>query len=119
MIVTAEDRGEIRQHLIELLAVRARRERGVLGSLELRCRDELHRSCDLLDIPDGADPAPDVTLASHVEPQQVGDLPLLVDRRSTISARRSADRCGPVLVLTDGQRFERFGGFRWASRPVR
>ena len=65
VVLAAEDRREVGQDLVELLAVRPRRERRVLGALELRRGDELHRPRDLLDVLHGADAAPDVTLASH------------------------------------------------------
>ena len=65
VVLAAEDRREVGQDLIELLAVGPRRERRVLGALELRRGHELHRPRDLLDVLHGADPAPDVALASH------------------------------------------------------
>jgi hypothetical protein len=66
MGLRVEDRGEVGDDLVDLLAVRAGGERRVLGALELRRGDELHRPRDLLDVLDGADAPPDVALAGHV-----------------------------------------------------
>jgi hypothetical protein len=60
-----EDGREVGEDLVDLLAVGAAGERGVLGALELRRGDELHRPRDLLDVLDGADAPPDVALARH------------------------------------------------------
>ena len=57
---------QVGEDLVELLAVRPRGERRVLGALELRRSHELHRPGDLLDVPDGTDAAPDLALAGHV-----------------------------------------------------
>ena len=65
VLLAAEDGREVRDDLLELVRVGAGGERGVLGALELRCSDELHRAGDLLDVLDGADPSPDVALAGH------------------------------------------------------
>ena len=65
MVLGAEDRGKIGEDLVELLGVRPRGERRLLGAAELRGGHELHRPRDLLDVADGADAAPDVALASH------------------------------------------------------
>ena len=65
VILAAEDGGEVGEDLVDLLAVGPRRERRVLGALQLRRRNELHRPRDLLDVPDGADPAPDISLGCH------------------------------------------------------
>ena len=40
-------------------------ERRVLGALQLGRGHELHRPGDLLDVPDGGDPPPDLALAGH------------------------------------------------------
>ena len=63
MVLAAEHRGEVGQDLVELLAVGPRRQRRVLGALQLRRRHELHRAGDLLDVLDRADAAPDIPLA--------------------------------------------------------
>ena len=65
MVLLPEDGGQVGQDLIELLAVRAGGQRGVLGALQLGRRDELHGAGDLLDVLDGADPSPDIALTSH------------------------------------------------------
>ena len=65
MVLAAQDGGQVGQDLVELLGVRPRRQRRVLGTLELARGDELHRPGDLLDVLDRADPAPDVALTSH------------------------------------------------------
>ena len=65
MILATQDGRQVGQDLVELLGVRPRGERGVLGALELARGDELHRPSDLLDVLHRADPASDVALASH------------------------------------------------------
>ena len=65
MLLAAEDGREVRQHLVDLLRVRARSERRVLGALELGRGHELHRPGDLADVANGADPAPNFPLTSH------------------------------------------------------
>ena len=60
VVLAAEHGGEVGEDLVELLAVRPRRERRVLGALQLRRGHELHRPRDLLDVADGADAAPDI-----------------------------------------------------------
>ena len=45
-----QDRGEVRDDLVELLAVGTRGQRGLLGPAQLGGRDELHRPGDLLDV---------------------------------------------------------------------
>jgi hypothetical protein len=66
MVLGTEHGGEIRKHLVDLLAVRPRREGRVLGAPELRGRNKLHRPRDLLDVANRADPAPDVALTGHL-----------------------------------------------------
>jgi hypothetical protein len=68
MVVGPEDGREVGEDLVDLLGVRARGERRVLGALELRRGDELHRAGDLLDVLHGADPAPDIALGCHQWP---------------------------------------------------
>ena len=58
--------GLLGEDLVELVAVRPRRERGVLGATELGGSHELHRAGDLLDVSDRPDAAPDLTLTGHV-----------------------------------------------------
>ena len=66
VVLAAEHRREIGQHLVDHVAVRPRRQRRVLGALQLRRGDELHRPRDLLDVADGADPPPDVALSRPI-----------------------------------------------------
>ena len=56
MVRLVQDRGEVRDHLVELLAVGTRGQRRLLGPAQLGGRDELHRPGDLLDVLGGADP---------------------------------------------------------------
>ena len=75
MLVAAEDRREVGQDLVDLLAVRPRGERRVLGALQLGRGHELHRPGDLLDVlgPTSPDPRwPDVALARHAGSPLVG-----------------------------------------------
>ena len=65
MVFAAEHGGEVGQDLVDHVAVRTSRQRRVLGTLQLRGSNELHRPRDLLDVPDGADPPPDITLGRH------------------------------------------------------
>ena len=60
MVLAAEDRRHVREDLVDLLAVRPRRERRVLGAPQLRRSHELHRPRDLLDVLRRRDPPPDV-----------------------------------------------------------
>src|SRR5207249_3728384 len=69
VVVTGEDRGQVGQDLVELLAVWPGREGRILGALQFRRRHELHGARDLLDVLDGSDPAPDIALASHATPR--------------------------------------------------
>ena len=66
MLLAAEHGRDVREHLVELVRVRPRLERGVLGTLQLRGSHELHRAGDLLDVRDRADAASDLALAGHV-----------------------------------------------------
>ena len=52
VVLAAEHGREVGEDLVDLLAVRPRRERRVLGALQLRRRHELHRAGDLLDVLD-------------------------------------------------------------------
>ena len=65
MVLIGEHRGDVRQDLVELVAVGARLEGRVLGTLELGRSHELHRAGDLLDVLDRADAASDLALAGH------------------------------------------------------
>ena len=65
VVLAAEDRRDVREDLVDLLAVRAGREGRVLGAPELRRRHELHGARDLLDVLGRVDPPPDIPLASH------------------------------------------------------
>ncbi len=65
MVVAAEHGREVRQDLVDLVRVRSRRERGVLGALQLRRGDELHRARDLLDVAHRRNAASDLALAWH------------------------------------------------------
>ena len=62
----AEHGREVGQDLVDLVGVRARLERRVLGALELRGSHELHRPGDLLDVAHGRDAASDLALAGHL-----------------------------------------------------
>ena len=50
VVVAAEDRGQVGEDLVDLLAVGPRREGRVLGALQLGRGHELHRPRDLLDV---------------------------------------------------------------------
>ena len=65
MVLGVQHRGGVREDLVELLAVRPRLERRVLGALELGGRHELHRARDLLDVADRSDASPDLALTGH------------------------------------------------------
>ena len=91
VVLAAQDGGEVGEDLVELLAVRPRGERRVLGALQLRRGHELHRPGDLLDVPDGADPPPDIALASHCEPSTRGARTRARTRRSASAARLDGD----------------------------
>ena len=65
MLIAAQHRGEIGQNLVDLVGVRPRLERRVLGTFQLRRGDKLHRSRDLLDVADRRDAPPDLALTGH------------------------------------------------------
>ncbi len=65
MLIGGQHGRQIGEDLVQLLAVGPRLEGRVLGSLQLRCRHELHRTGDLLDVLDRADAASDLALAGH------------------------------------------------------
>ena len=66
-MLLAQDGGQVGKDLIQLGAVGPSRERGVLGTLELRGGHELHRARDLLDVAHRGDAAPDLALAGHLD----------------------------------------------------
>ena len=87
VLVAAEDDGEVGEDLVELLAVRPGMERRVLGALQLRRGDELHRPRDLLDVADRGYSPPDLALAGHLGEEALAELAeRLVELR--LSARR-------------------------------
>ena len=65
VVLLAEHRGQIGEHLVHLVRVGPRLERGVLGALQLRRRHELHRAGDLLDVAHRAYAASDLALAGQ------------------------------------------------------
>ena len=65
MVLAAEHAGEVGEDLVELLGVRPRGERRLLGALELRRGHELHRPGDLLDVLRRLDSPTNIALASH------------------------------------------------------
>ena len=65
MLVAVEDRGEVREDLVQLVPVGPRLEGRVLGTLQLRGSHELHRTGDLLDVLHRPDAASDLALAGH------------------------------------------------------
>jgi hypothetical protein len=65
VLIAAENRGQVGQDLVELVAVGAGVEGRFLGALELGRGDELHRPGDLLDVLHRPDTAANVPLTSH------------------------------------------------------
>ena len=65
VLLVVDDGGHVREDLVELVAVRPRRQGGVLRALQLRGSHELHGAGDLLDVADRSDAAPDLALAGH------------------------------------------------------
>ena len=65
VLLRVEHRGDVSEHLVELVAVRARGQRGLLGAPELGRSHELHGAGDLLDVAYRSDAASDLALTGH------------------------------------------------------
>jgi hypothetical protein len=66
VVLAAKHGREIGQYLVDLVGVRARLKRRVLGTLQLGGSHELHGPRDLLDVADRSDAPPDLALARHL-----------------------------------------------------
>jgi len=101
----AEHRREVRDDLVERLAIGAGGERGLLRTPQLGGCDELHRPGDLLDVLGRSDPAPDLALARHcsVPPTSAGgsSLPRSAQARKL---RRKASIASPSAVAMSSVR---------------